>query len=287
MKAPFTITMLENYEVKFSPLFRIKKILLTLRFFLGFPLKPQNNEFSEFKFVPCLEYTRYSIYITIILVSHFHNFYSFMQIAQLSNPSEVYTEYFTRFLGFTMMDILVINSMPFIAWIATGFYLNSFKNIDSWINNICKTLSKLNKELHKSEILRTTNKRSGGMKLSHKLIIFGSMISIVAFVTYCAALHVVMKAIANEHPMSQAETIRFILFNVIISYSWIYPVMTMSADLIVCHTLEETSEVYLIWNKMLLHYKIKLEAIYDHQVNSYLNEPKYKVTEQKHMHEKK
>ena len=278
---PFAITMLENDEVKFSPLFRIKKIFLTLRFFLGFPLKPQNNEFSEFKFVPCLEYTRYSIYIAIILVSHFHNFYSFMQIAQLSNPSEVYTEYFTRFLGFTMMDILVINSMPFIAWIATGFYLNSFKNMDSWISDICKNLSKLNKDLHESEILRTTYKRAGGIRLSHKLIIFGSMISVIAFVTYCAALHVVMKAIANEHPMSQAENIRFIFFNVIISYSWIYPVMTMSADLIVCHTLEETSEVYLIWNKMLLHYKIKLEAIYD------LNEPKYAVSEQKCMHEKK
>ena len=252
-----------------------------MRFFLGFPLKPQNNEFSEFRFYPCLEYTRYSIYIAIILVSHFHNFYYFMQIAQLNNPSEVYTEYFTRFLGFTMMDILVINSTPLIAWIATGFYLNSFKSMDSWISDICKTLSKLNKELHESEILRSTYKRSGKIRLSNKLIILGFMISIVAFVTYCAGLHVVMKAIANEHPMSQADTMRFIFFNVIISYSWIYPVMTMSADLVVCHTLEETSEVYLIWNKMLLHYKLKLEAIYDH------NEPKYAIIDHKSMNEKK
>ena len=128
-KVPLTNTMLEKHEVTFSPLFRVKKILLILRWLLGFPLKARNQQFNEFKFYPILEYTRYATYLAIIFAANFYNMYSFMELAHLSNPLEVYKEYFITLLGFTMLDIFVIVTIPYITFISTAFYLNSFKKM--------------------------------------------------------------------------------------------------------------------------------------------------------------
>ena len=262
-KVPLSNTMLEKVEANFSPLFKARKILLILRCLLGFPLKAQHQELNEFKFCSFLEYTRYSIYLALIFVTNFYNIHLFMELSQLSNPVEVYKEYFTRILGFTTLDILVLTSMPYITWISTAFYLNSFKKMAANISHVCKFLTNLNKELHEAVHLQMTYKRNSKLRLSYKLFFFGAFCSILILLTYLTSFYIVMEAVANEYPMSQAQKLTFSVSSIILAFCWIYPSMTMSADFIVCHILEETGDVYLIWNDLLTLYKSKLEK-FDH-----------------------
>ena len=265
---PLTNTMLEKDEVTFSPLFRVRKILLILRWLLGFPLKAQNQQFNDFKFYPILEYARYAIYLAIIFAANFYNMYSFMELAHLSNPLEVYKEYFITLLGFTMLDIFVIVTIPYITFISTAFYLNSFKKMAENISRVCKVLTNLNKVLHQSVHLQTTYKKNTGLRLSYKLLFFGSFTSILVLIAYCGSLYIVMEDVATEYAMSQAHRWIFFVIAIVLGCCWVYPSMTMSADFIVCHILEETADVYLIWNGLLSLYKRKLEK------SNHLKQPK-------------
>ena len=54
---------------QFSPLYRVRKVLIGLRWCFGFPLKATNIAFNDMVFEPCLEYARYFAFLFAFLLS--------------------------------------------------------------------------------------------------------------------------------------------------------------------------------------------------------------------------
>ena len=69
-----------------------------------------------------------------------------------SNPILGMKKYFTEFLGFTVLDILVFWSCPYTSVISCTFYLFSFKKISPGFSDVCGTLTSINKDIYESSV---------------------------------------------------------------------------------------------------------------------------------------
>ena len=149
-----TVNMSKTAQYKFSPLFGVRKILLLLRWALGFPLKAKDCAFNEFSFHSWVEFARYFLYICIAFLSMAYQFFVIMKGEHTNNPL-LASQKFWHSIGLSPLDILVVNGMPYINIISSMFYLKSFKNSVIGINKICQRLTHLNTEL--CHLLGNTN----------------------------------------------------------------------------------------------------------------------------------
>ena len=259
--------MSKKDPARFSPLFKIRKILLFLRWFLGFPLKPKNKEFNEFLFQPCLEYTRYSVYLAFFFLTASYNLYSLMKLGHLNNPLEVITKFYTEIFGYTLLDIFVIMTIPYTNIISNTFYLRSFKKVVTRFSQICIDLTNLNKELNESVDKMSTGRKTGtNMRISIKLFLSGFFIALLVIILYCVPSATVieknLEEFTNSH-ITDVEKYIYMVNIIVFTCCWVYPCITISADLIICEILEQTGEMYLHWNKILTNYNERFQLSSD------------------------
>lgn len=237
----------------FSPLFKIKKILLILRCFLGFPLKGGNEEFNEFVFRPVIEYPRYAVFIILYFGPQFYNLYVFTADNPSKNMIEISISYSEVALGYTALDLMIVMWIPIVCLTSATFYLISFKKKTSDINHICLEMTMV-KELLSDVLIKTgdSNKKSK-MNISLRLFISALIIWPVILVLYCGSMYLTMSTVfVNEVSFAQPQMWLVMINDLISSFCWIYPTIAMSADLVTCHILEEMGDIYLSWNNVLV-----------------------------------
>ena len=261
--------MSKKDPARFSPLFRIRKILLFLRWFSGFPLKSKNKEFNQFEFFPCLEYTRHSLYIACFILPLSYNTYSFTKFDNLNDPIEVITK-FWRYIGYSLLDICVIYTIPYINMISSTFYLRSFKKMALKFNEICLNLTNLNKELNQSlDLMSIGNKKRSKTRISLKLFRFGIFIAAMILILNGISMYILIYGNLHDFttsPITYVQKHIFFLNNNVSSFCWVYPYITISADLIICEILEHTKEMYIHWNKILKEYKVRFQLSSDQKL---------------------
>ena len=138
--------MSANDQHQFSPFFKVRRILLFLRWPFGFPLKAKNIAFNEFVFQPCLEYTRYSLYICCFFLTGFYLSYLPIKENNIESLLEAKTKVMESH-GYTLLDICVIYTIPYTTLMSSFFYFTSFKKAVTSISKVCSYLTSLNKEL--------------------------------------------------------------------------------------------------------------------------------------------
>jgi hypothetical protein len=255
--------MSKKDPARFSPLFRIRKILLFLRLFLGFPLKPENKEFNEFVFQSCLEYTRYSVYLACFFLPAFYNMYSIMKLTDLNNPLEAIANFFMQLFGYTALDLVVVMTIPYTIVVSNTFYLRSFKKVALRFSQICLNLTNLSKELNESvDLMSTGKKKRTHMRISLKLFFAGFLITFMVLILWNIVYYMIIQDNLEELTNSHiADVQKYILMvNILVtSFCWAYPCITISADLIICEILEQTGEIYLHWNTILNDYNERFQ----------------------------
>ena len=246
------VNMVDTEPAKFSPLYKIKRLLIILRWLLGFPYKTLNKSFDDFKFVPILEYFRYGLYLFIFFACEIYFFLTIMKVYTESNPIIGMKKYFTEFLGFTVLDILVLWSCPYIGFISCTFYLFSFKKIYPSFSEVCGALTNINKDIYESLKQGTENKKRKNLSISTKLFILQLILAISISILHAMMFPMVLKdELFKKSPLSLTDEIFLTLSVIIQLLCWTYPPITISADMVVCHMLEETGETYLAWNTLL------------------------------------
>ena len=255
--------MSQNARVQYSPLFGIRKLLLTLRWFFGFPVKPTNEEFSEFVFNPCFEIFKYSLYLTCFFLTQSYNSYSFMKLDNSNNLIEITKQYMGKLWGFTVLDILVLMMIPYINLISNTFHLRSFKKTDKSISKICLELTDLNQELEEMLDPSLSMKKRPRIGISLKLFITEFILSFFTMICHCVAVAMMMQE--EVITFTNIEKCIWMADCVIMTCCWVYPCVTISADLIVCQILEEMGKTYVSWNTILTAHK---ENILAEQINS-------------------
>ena len=87
------VNMVDIEPAKFSPLYKIKRLLIILRWLLGFPYKTLNKSFDDFKFVPVLEYFRYGMYLCIFFACQIYINFILMKVYKESNTMTTHHQY--------------------------------------------------------------------------------------------------------------------------------------------------------------------------------------------------
>ena len=243
-----------NDKYRFSPLFRVRKLLFVFRWFLGFPLKAKNKACNEFEFQSSLEYTRYFLFLCFFFLTALGFMYPMMKGTDSDNPFAAIEEYF-KSIGFTRLDIFVFMSMPQINLVSSFLYLASFKKEATRISKVCVSLTDLNKtlwDLSDKTVIRVKQFR---LKRSLKLVIFGICISIVIMTSFGVTMFIVMQTeIFSKLSMSNVQTCLYLIDFVIYVYCATYPCITISADFIICHLVNEIGELFSKWNDILKLY---------------------------------
>ena len=233
--------MANGDQIPFSPFYAVKKVLLALRWFLGFPLKPTNETFSQFSFNPCLEYSRHILYIFISSVSAVSLCYLYLKIENTKSPS-IAVEQFIKRTGISNLDAAILFWLPLVNLVSSTLYLNSFRRTQEGINKISRSLTHVAEELY--SLVRKTKFTSYWPEFKHACT-FCALISIItcfgpAIFTVCF-YNIFVNGNFN---LSTVHKISFCLSTFIFNISWIYPPMAISADFIVCHLLKETKHAF-------------------------------------------
>ena len=119
-----TISDLVSYP--FSPLYRIKRALIILRWCLGFPLKARNIGYNELIFEPFVEYIRYLFFLFVFVISFSSLTCPMVRTNNIDLIFKRHEQYLIS-IGFTSFDILVAFTLPFMSMLSTSLYLNSFR----------------------------------------------------------------------------------------------------------------------------------------------------------------
>ena len=77
---------MDKVERCFSPLIKVRKVILLLRFGFGFPLVSTNDVLTEFKFNSCIELIRYVVFWIVFCLSNMYGFYIFYKCTKIANP---------------------------------------------------------------------------------------------------------------------------------------------------------------------------------------------------------
>ena len=251
----------ESYS---SPLFRIRKLLMTLRLFLGFPLKVKNNEFNEFVFKPCLEYARYTLYLAFGCVLSIYSIYTLMKDNGSDNLLRTIQKQFMKVFGFTKLDVFISGTIQYVTFTSNTIHFVSFKKTANDLTRICLNLTNLNKEVYdlSEDNIDVQEKKSGQrskLSISIKLFILEFSIGCMILASYSGALLTALKEgmLLTGH----LDYLEQYMFVAVCVTSWVYfvfPTVSMSADLVICDILENAGNTFMRWHDILSAYNERL-----------------------------
>ena len=247
-----------------SPLFRIRKLLMTLRWLLGFPLTVTNNEFNEFVFKPGLEYARYALYLVFGCVIFGYSIYTLMKDNGSNNLFRTIQKQFTNVFGFTKLDVFITGTMQYVTLTSNTIHFVSFKKSANDLTRICLNLTNLNKDVcdlseDNLEVQAKKSWHQTKLSISIKLFIFEFAIGCMILASYSGALLSALEEglLLPDH-LDHLEQYMFVAVCVTALLYFVFPTVSMSADLVICEILENTEKIFLRWHDILSTYNERL-----------------------------
>ena len=193
-----------------SPFFKVRKILILLRLFLGFPLKPVNNEFVEFAFKPCLEYPRYAMHMFIAAGAAFFTSFLFMKNGNHSDPFAANLAALRK-MGLSLLDMSVMQFIPLVSYVSCFFYIHSFKKLVKNINKISIALSCLHKELVQP-VCPSIKNPFKKTRRSMRLLCIGIMVCFIGCSCWsCMVYFATLEGVMDERYILKTEVIPVVM----------------------------------------------------------------------------
>ena len=235
-----------------SPLSKIKRIISILRLLIGFPLKCHNGDLNKLTFNPWIEYPKYALYLMIFVVPHIYYLYVFSTIDSNRNVFETYITYMAESLGYSMLDTMIVMWIPSVCFTSTAFYMISFKNKAKEISKVCLEMSNVKEAVGELTVKSRDPKQKSKMTFSDTMFISMVLLSFLILILFIfSTCHSIDEFLSNYLSTSNSQLWLLKLSIVIYSCCWVYPTISMSADILTCHILKEMGDLYLSWSKAL------------------------------------
>ena len=237
--------MLDGSNRSFSPFLKAKPFISCMRFFVGFPLTPLNENYDLFEFKLIFELIRYLVFIIVFLSTGLCPCVIYSTNKETGNLFSAFKERFQSF-GFTGLDIAVINLLPFLNIASNTIYFMSFKAIVFRLNKISSLFLSLNEDFHKlleNDLFDSLEaiEKERGLKYYWNAIY-------LAFTPLVATVLITLSfaAIAfgdNAVEYSSLQKVIFCIALGIFGLCYIYPPFAISADYTVCFLLTNAKEM--------------------------------------------
>ena len=236
----------------FSPLFKRRYMIICLRIVFGFPLKRTNLDYNHFEFNSLIEYGRYVLSLTIAMAGSAYIVYFNYKIHGTSDIFRV-IENNVKGLGLSLMDMLVLQSLPFVNYVSNFTYLHSFKKALKGINEILHQLSKANGNLF--SIMKGND--SSSAICNHFPSNHGKKSAIMVVILFGLATGLMTTSwslfnISNDPQNITVYEIIGLVFAISISVlAYIYTPMACSAEFLVISLISETKEAFDKFHSMI------------------------------------
>ena len=171
---------------------------------------------------------------------------------------------FMKVFGFTKLDVFISGTIQYVTFTSNTIHFVSFKNTANDLTRICLNLTNLNKDVYdlSEDNIKIQEKKSGQRSkiyISIKLFIFEFSIGCMILASYSGALLTALKEgmLLTGH----LDYVEQYMFVAVCVTSWVYfvfPTVSMSADLIICELLENTGKTFMRWRDILSAYNERL-----------------------------
>lgn len=240
-----------------SPLYEIKRILKILRWIGGFPIKPLDSSFSQFIFIPWLEYIRFCFLILVFVME-----YIYLMIKVLiygGNLYNVYTFYETNYNKFSASKIdqfstIFFNHITTISFSAVFIFV--FKSNASSIGELCTDTKELRSMLKPMLIKNSKEKRSAShcfqMKKYAKGIVYGQCLNIVSSILWGIWAAIFLQT-HYERTAKYGNDIK-ISYPIILTFQntfILFGPMACTAEVVVGQIVESITDLFCRWEDIL------------------------------------
>ena len=264
-----------------SPLFKRRYMIICLRIVFGFPLKRTNSDYNHFEFNPWMEYGRYVLSLSIPMAASAYIVYFNNKIHDTSSIFTV-IESNVKELGLSIMDVLVLQSLPFVNYVSNFIHLYSFKKALNGLNKILHQLSEINETLLKiiqrnrlnSAIYNRKRLKSNHGKRSAILVVILCGLA-AGLMTACWSLFTLSHDIQN---VNVYEIIVFVFAISISVLTYVYPPMACSAEFLVISLILETKEAFDKFHSII---ETTSEIIKQKQLSETISDQRYDALTQK------
>ena len=237
---------------QYSPFFKIKTLLQGSNCFFGFPLSSISEEFNRFEFNPWIQYPKFFVFNSLVVLGFCYMVYLFMKVADIWNPLEAFNYTLGKF-GFSDLDKVVMNGYPLIALLSNFVHFIQFKKEKDGFNNICKMITDVNEEIYGARCSSNIAYKKKNDSIYMNLILT-SIIMVLTLATYCTSWITIFFSGPTDN-LSKVEKIAFCIDNVIINGLLIYPPMSHAAESCVSHLMFELKDSFIKF-KDILKYKV-------------------------------
>ena len=237
---------------QYSPFFKIRTWFKVSNCFFGFPLNSISEEFNRFEFNPWIQYPKFFVFNSVVVLGFCYMVYLFMKVTDIWNPLDAFNYTLGKF-GFSDLDKAVMNGYPLLALISNFVHFIQFKKEKDGFNKICKMLTLVNQEIdgaHRSSNIGYKKKNNS----IYVNLILVSIIMVLTLATYSTSWITIFFSASTEN-LSKAEKIAFCINNVIINGLLIYPPMSHAAESCVCNLMFELKDSFISF-KDILKYKV-------------------------------
>ena len=242
---------------KSSPLYEIQRPLKLLRWIGGFPIKAVDWSFSEFIFIPWLEYIRFCFLILVFVME-----YIYLMIKVLlydGNLYNVYTFYETNYKKFSASKIDQFSTVFFNHITTISFsvvFILVFKSNASSISELCTDTKELRSMLQSMLIKNSKENRPPShcfqMKKYAKGIVYGQCLNIVSSIFWgiWAAIFLQTHYERTAKYGNDITIIYPIILTIQTAFIFFGP-MACSAELVVGAIVESVTDVFCQWEDIL------------------------------------
>ena len=157
--------MMEDYS-HLSPLYKIRKVLKFLRFFVAFPLSVKDDGYTEFIFRPHVEWAKLIAMLTTIVIVFSPSVMIFAKVRRNETEVEEINKFF-NYSGLSSFDIYVGMSFIPINTVSMLFHFLSFRRAFKNLSQVCQTMDQTKNEIERLIIVQYGEKLEQS-RLEHK-----------------------------------------------------------------------------------------------------------------------
>ena len=236
-------------NISLSPLYKLRRSLKILRCLLGFPLGVKDAGFTEFTFVPYVEFAKF-IFVTLsICLTLSPNFVVLVNVRNNATELEEMQRFF-KHSGLSSFDIYVAIMFIPINLISLLCHFLSFKNSCTKLSDLCQAIDKTKKQMLDFQIIQDTEQ---SLVTCDCYVETNNMRKITICNLACAicqtfSSYFILFNCQFGEWLSLHEKILMIISYVVFMLRFGYPLMSATAEFIITTILNDITNVFEEWS---------------------------------------
>ena len=239
-----------------SPFYKVRRILVVLRWMLGFPLRAKNESYTEFIFISWLEWLRFfimaltpfssKIFMMIVILIVDQNFNNLESVINLFH--ENYTSSKIDSIACFLYTLVIVP----VTWF---LYVVLFKRNTSSINKFCNKVSKIKSSMNALLVKKDEEKkqkhvfigRLGEVETSEKMLIYGQILSIIISCFYGSWTYINSPVLRFGSHAVVAYACIIVIQSLFITFGPI----SAAAEVIICQVITILIDLFQEWEEIL------------------------------------